>query len=240
MLTDKQNKALEDISLIEKIDKDSNLVVFKHIKENKEDFNELNSKIDEVEKTLEQGMRDIELFEPDDGLKGETGDKGEKGESIIGKDGRTPIKGKDYFDGKDGRTPLKGVDYFDGADGEDADEKQIIRELTKKIPEPIKGDKGDTPNHKWKGTKLAFEKPDGKFGKFVDLKGKDGGGLSFFNNGSGGLWRKTGDYLIPKETNENVKVDGTFKRNGGLIEKITEVNTDNYTILSSDYLLLVT
>lgn len=37
-----------------------------------------------------------------------------------GKDGYTPIKGKDYVDGqngKDGYTPIKGVDYFDGKDG---------------------------------------------------------------------------------------------------------------------------
>ena len=39
-----------------------------------------------------------------------------------GKDGYTPVKGKDYFDGadgKDGYTPQKGVDYFDGQDGKD-------------------------------------------------------------------------------------------------------------------------
>ena len=37
--------------------------------------------------------------------------------SLHGKDGYTPVKGKDYFDGKDGYTPQKGVDYFDGKDG---------------------------------------------------------------------------------------------------------------------------
>jgi hypothetical protein len=54
-------------------------------------------------------------------LKGETGLTG-----ATGKDGYTPIKGKDYFDGvngkngidgKDGYTPVKGIDYFDGKDG---------------------------------------------------------------------------------------------------------------------------
>ena len=45
--------------------------------------------------------------------------------SLNGKDGYTPVKGKDYFDGedgvdgKDGYTPIKGVDYFDGKDGVD-------------------------------------------------------------------------------------------------------------------------
>ena len=42
-----------------------------------------------------------------------------------GKDGKTPVKGVDYFDGKDGEpgkdgyTPVKGVDYFDGEPGKD-------------------------------------------------------------------------------------------------------------------------
>lgn len=40
---------------------------------------------------------------------------GEKGDP--GKDGKTPVKGVDYFDGRDGYTPVKGVDYFDGTPG---------------------------------------------------------------------------------------------------------------------------
>ena len=40
-----------------------------------------------------------------------------------------------------------------------------------------KGDKGETgpmPDHQWKGTKLRFQKQDGEWGKFVELKGKPG------------------------------------------------------------------
>lgn len=37
-----------------------------------------------------------------------------------------------------------------------------------------KGDTGPMPRHEWSGTKLRFEKPDGTFGKFVDLKGDKG------------------------------------------------------------------
>lgn len=49
-----------------------------------------------------------------------------------GKDGYTPIKGKDYFDGadgvdgKDGYTPIKGKDYFDGKDGVDGKDGQSV------------------------------------------------------------------------------------------------------------------
>lgn len=46
-----------------------------------------------------------------------------------------------------------------------------------------KGDTGDTgpaPEHKWRGTKLQFQHPDGSWGDLVDLKGKEGkGGASF-------------------------------------------------------------
>lgn len=48
------------------------------------------------------------------------------------------------------------------------------------------GPKGDKPDHEWKGTKLRFEKPDGSWGKFVDLKGADGKGGTVFIGGGGG------------------------------------------------------
>ena len=46
----------------------------------------------------------------------------------TGKDGKTPIKGVDYFDGengKDGYTPVKGTDYFT-----EADIAEIVNEVT--------------------------------------------------------------------------------------------------------------
>lgn len=43
-----------------------------------------------------------------------------------------------------------------------------------------KGDTGPAPEHKWRGTKLQFQQPDGSWGDLVDLKGKDGkSGTSF-------------------------------------------------------------
>jgi hypothetical protein len=64
----------------------------------------------------------------------------------------------------------------------------------------VKGDKGDKgepgppgppgpiPKHKWTGTKLQFEKPDGKWGKAVDLKGAPGkpGGVGFASSSGQG------------------------------------------------------
>lgn len=41
-------------------------------------------------------------------------------------------------------------------------------------PQGPKGDTGPVPAHEWNGTKLRFQKPDGEWGKFVDLKGDTG------------------------------------------------------------------
>ncbi len=54
-----------------------------------------------------------------------------------------------------------------------------------------KGEKGNTgpaPGHQWDGTKLRFQNSDGKWGKFVDLKGETGrdGVTAIFSRGGGG------------------------------------------------------
>jgi len=117
------------------------------------------------------------------------GEKGEKGDSIVGPMGKQGPVGPA---GKDGKTPRAGVDFplpkngKNGADGKDG--KSIV------------GDKGDKPDHKWEGTKLKFEKPDGSWGKAIDLKGKDGkSGSSFFGGG-----------LFSVATDSTLSGDGTL------------------------------
>jgi len=75
-----------------------------------------------------------------------------------GRDGAPGLEGPS---GKDGTPGLDGPSGKDGARG----------------PEGPPGDKGPTgpmPKHEWDGTKLRFEKPDGKWGKSVDLRGPIG------------------------------------------------------------------
>ncbi|PKO27969.1 MAG: hypothetical protein CVU32_01805 [Betaproteobacteria bacterium HGW-Betaproteobacteria-5] len=71
----------------------------------------------------------------------------------------------------------RGKDGKDGAPG-----KSIRGEAGEPGP---KGDMGPMPDHKWTGTKLTFQKPDGKWGKAVDLKGDkgDAGGLVVVRGG---------------------------------------------------------
>lgn len=73
-------------------------------------------------------------------------------------------------------------------DGVSPDVDEIINAVLAKIPVPKNGvspkaakngepgPRGPAPAHRWRGTKLSFQKPDGTWGKEVDLKGKDGTG----------------------------------------------------------------
>jgi hypothetical protein len=68
------------------------------------------------------------------------GDKGDKGE-----DGKTPVKGEDYYTPSEVEsikkevTPVKGKDYFDGKNGKDGESIVGPRGLR-----GLKGDKGDS------------------------------------------------------------------------------------------------
>lgn len=57
-----------------------------------------------------------------------------------------------------------------------ADETHFINRRERIIAQAMgaKGDTGPMPDHEWKGSKLRFEKPDGTWGEYVDLKGKPG------------------------------------------------------------------
>jgi hypothetical protein len=101
-------------------------------------------------------------------LPGEPGENGvtpKKGVDYHdGEDGKTPVKGKDYRDGKDGITPKKGVDYKDGEDGYTPQKDVDYRD----------GKDAKPSAHRWNGTCLSFQNPDGTWGESVDLKGKPG------------------------------------------------------------------
>lgn len=143
---------------------------------------------------VEQVLARVQTIITSDELyRGKQGDPGEK--PVYKVDYLTPEELEAL------KAELKPADGLPGKDGKDADTQEIIRELlanevfllyTKAKNPPTasqvanvlqsderflekvkgdKGDKGDMPNHQWKGTKLRFEKPNGGWGKWVDLKG---------------------------------------------------------------------
>ncbi len=99
------------------------------------------------------------------GKPGENGVTPKKGiDYKDGEDGYIPVKGKDYRDGKDGITPKKDVDYKDGEDGYTPQKDVDYRD----------GKDAKPPAHRWSGTCLSFQNPDGSWGEEVDLKGLPG------------------------------------------------------------------
>lgn len=99
----------------------------------------------------------------------------------------------------------------DGIDGKDADPVLIdlaVNRAVRKIPPAIDGKDGDrgprgprgpegptgpAPEHEWKETKLRFEKPDGSWGEFVELKGEKGdNGLMMVRGGGAPSVASTG------------------------------------------------
>src|SRR5699024_9335143 len=55
------------------------------------------------------------------------------------------------------------------------DRIELYEDVEKKLSDGyFKGDKGDIPKHQWNNTSLRFEKEDGSWGSYVNLKGTKG------------------------------------------------------------------
>lgn len=100
------------------------------------------------------------------GPKGEKGDRGERGPR--GEAGALGPEGMPGPAGERGLRGYKGVQGRQGAVGPPG-------------PQGPKGDTGPAPAHQWQGTALRFKKPNGDWGKAVNLQGPAGG-----RGGSGG------------------------------------------------------
>lgn len=100
------------------------------------------------------------------GVPGERGEEGPVGRpGMDGIDGAIGERGRTGADGERGKRGYKGEQGRAGSPGVQG-------------PKGDKGDKGDigpVPRHKWDGSRLAFEGPDGKFGRAVELRGPGGG-----------------------------------------------------------------
>lgn len=185
---------------------------------------------------LKARVDEIVVPEAIKGDQGEQGEKGEKGDNGLdgkdgqdGKDGIAGKDGKDGIDGKDGKDGRDGVDGKDGADGQDGvDGRDGVDGKDGKDGRAgydglsIKGDKGDIPKHEWQGTKLKFELPDGKWGKAVDLAGRDGVGR--FLGGSTGVQRLTSAGNTVQITQDGTTFNLETSGGGGGITEITSLD----------------
>ena len=90
--------------------------------------------------------------------------------------GTDGIDGRDGVDGKPGQPGADGVAGADGRPGRDGDDGRPGRDGD----DGKDGERGPMPDHEWRGSKLRFQKPEGVWGKWVDLRGPKG------DNGRGG------------------------------------------------------
>ncbi len=139
------------------------------------------------------------------GRKGNVGDPGDAGPE--GEQGPPGGAGKD---GRGGRIGLAGPEGDQGDAGPTGDPGIEGRQgdAGPSGPPGPKGDPGPTPRHKWNGTRLSFEDPNGKFSRSVELRGPGGG-----RGGSGA-----------KEQYGSISLNGTnleFKKLGALGPDVT-------------------
>lgn len=107
-----------------------------------------------------------------------------------GRDGKDGLSGKDGKDGKPGKQGPRGEKGTPGKDGKEG--KQ--------------GKTGPIPKHEIKGKKIRFEKPDGKWGEWIDLEARqiihfplgNGGTVTPPDPGGGSSWGLS-DLPIPCE-----------------------------------------
>lgn len=103
------------------------------------------------------------------GRKGNVGDQGG-----LGEPGPEGIPGRPGTDGIDGAVGAEGDQGDRGKRGYKGEQGRA-GEVGVQGPKGDQGDAGPIPAHKWDGSRLAFQKPDGKFGRSVELRGPGGG-----------------------------------------------------------------
>ena len=156
------------------------------------------------------------------GPQGATGDKGDPGDDgLQGAKGDRGDPGPRGEKGDPGDAGPQGAAGPRGEKGEKGDRGE-------------KGEKGDTgpvPEHEWSGTKLRWKKPDGKWGKYVDLKGEKGpagknAGTIVVRSGSG-----IGSVGVG---NEGIEPNGVVVLQGGQLVSLSVAQFTNYVVGSLD------
>lgn len=97
--------------------------------------------------------------------------------------------------GRDGRDGINGAAGARGADGKEGPRGPVGPRGPRGEPGPAgkDGERGPAPDHQWKSTKLRFQKPDGTWGKYVDLRGERGPA----GGSGGGVWTGSGNGTGP-------------------------------------------
>lgn len=95
---------------------------------------------------------------------------------LAGAKGADGTNGADGAKGEKGEQGIQGPAGIQGPQGEKGEkgDKGDTGERGIQGPAGIQGATGSAPAHRWDGTKLQFDNPDGTAGEFVDLQGPQG------------------------------------------------------------------
>jgi len=109
------------------------------------------------------------------GYKAGYNEKGSNQLYIANSDANNLIYG-DFSTGKVGIGTTTPAAKLDVAGDIAVNESVVINSLGQWLGDPtgLQGPKGDEPAHQWSGTRLRFQKPDGTWGTYVDLRGPAG------------------------------------------------------------------
>lgn len=153
-----------------------------------------------------------------DGKKGDIGPQGEPGPA--GPQGQPGKAGPAGPQGATGQQGQKGQSGLPGTAG-------IAGQTGSRGPIGPPGPKGDTPDHEWSGSKLRFEKPDGAWGDYVDLRGPKGARGDAGRSGGGGGGAAAGfdfDTLAPATSNAPDEI--IVRQNGAWVRATLAQLTD--------------
>lgn len=176
-----------------------------------------------VSKNIRQPEDGRDGVDGKDGKDGRDGADGKNGvDGINGQDGKDGINGVNGIDGKDGRDGVDGTNGFNGRDGQDGQDGLSAYEIA--VQEGFDGNEEQwlqslIPAHRWQGTSLQFQNPDGTWGKLVNLKGNPGGG-------GGGIPRQK----KPKESSVTVVESYTFS-NFTVEDEIESHEFNDFTVV---------
>ena len=125
--------------------------------------------------------------------------------------------------------------FFGDVSLTESDIISLVEKYIEDNKDELKGDDGETPQHRWVGTKLQFKNPDGSWGKLVDLKGPRGGG--WFGGGGSGTSPQPSTEPLPGTINynEDGQIESILKGTDQLTTFIRDEDSNIYQVVKPDY-----
>jgi len=162
------------------------------------------------------------------GIAGKAGPLGQKGNSVKGQKGDTGQRGTGGQRGIQGQIGRDGSNGHQGKQGPQG-------ERGPQGLQGLQGPKGPALKHKWDGTQLQIENPNGEWGKKVNLAGRSG--VNTFVGGKGGGGGKPASGIATIDFSDGAKTATTtinsvpsVKENSVIVAQMRIESTDQHSV----------